>query len=268
MGIEVPLATVFKASTIRELAHHLLNLAQFGIKEADEAMVLLSGKTAGSNIFALPPGTGDAIGYFQLADLLKPYTFYGFNFIVAETRLKDYADLIMSIDADGPYVLFGYSSGGNLAYHVTKVLEERGKSVSDIIMVDSSRTIEKIQFPEGEAQRVAEQFLNHESIAPYLTSPVLKDKVIRQIECYYAYASKTVDNDIVNANIHVLISEESQEFEKDESGRVVVSLPGWADVTRGTFKTYQAAGDHNHMLYPPHLDTNIGILRQILTQSI
>ncbi|MDM8560642.1 amino acid adenylation domain-containing protein [Candidatus Parabeggiatoa sp. HSG14] len=268
MEIEVPLATVFKASTIRELAKHLLDLASFGIKEIDEAMVHLGGKTAEKSIFGLPPGTGDAIGYIQLAELLKPYNFYGFNFIAAETRLKDYADLIMSVDADGPYILFGYSSGGNLAYHITKELEERGKSVSDIIMIDSSRTIEKIQFPEGEAQRVAKQFLNHESVAPYLTTPVLKEKIIRQIECYYAYISNTVDNDIVNANIHVLTSEDSQEFEKDGTGRIVVSLPGWANVTRGTFKTYQAEGDHNHILSSPHLETNIGILRQILAQSV
>ncbi len=264
MGIEVPLAMVFKASTIRELAQHLLDLAQFGIKEVDEAMVLLSGKTTGPNIFALPPGTGDAIGYIQLAELLKPYTFYGFNFIAAETRLKDYADLIMSVDPKGPYLLFGYSAGGNLAYHLAKELEERGQRVSDIIMVDSSRRIDQIQFPEGEAQRVAEQFLSHESVTPYLTSPILKEKVIRQIERYYAHISNTVDSYIVDANIHVLLSDDSQDFGKDESGRIVVSLHGWADVTRGIFKTYQGVGDHNNILYPPHLETNVHILREIL----
>lgn len=264
MGIEIPLATVFKASTVRDLTQHLLDLARFGIKEADEAMVLLSRKTAGPNIFALPPGTGDAIGYIQLAELLKSHTFYGFNFIVAETRIKDYADIIMSVDPDGPYLLFGYSAGGNLAYHVTRELEERGRRVSDIIMADSGRTIEKIKFPEGEAQRVAERFLNHESVAPYLTSPVLREKVIRQVERYYAHIANTTDDYIVDANIHVLLSEESRDEKTDESGRVVVTLQGWADVTRGTFKTYQGVGDHNSILYLPHLAANVRILEEIL----
>jgi len=287
MGIEIPLATVFKASTIRELAQHLLDFVQFGIKEVDEAMVHLSGKTMGPNIFALPPGTGDAIGYLQLAELFKPYDFYGFNFIAAETRLKDYADLIMSVDPEGPYLLFGYSAGGNLAYHVTKELEKRGKSVSDIVMVDSAQFKEKVHFTDSEVKKRAEQFLSHESIAPYLTSPILWEKAFRIIKRYHDYISNSVDRHIVNANIHVLRSENSksifrdtdpeflellsgensQQLSQEGTGRVIVSLPGWAEVTRGSFKTYEGVGDHNYMLYQPHLETNFRILRDIIDRA-
>jgi thioesterase domain-containing protein/acyl carrier protein len=287
MGIEVPLATVFKASTIRELTQYILDIAQFGIKEVDEAMILLNGVTEGKPIFALPPGTGDAAGYIQVADGLKPYAFYGFNFIEAETRLKDYADFIMDVDPDGPYLLFGYSAGGNLAYHVTKELENRGKCVSDIVMVDSAQFKEKIHFSDAEVKKRAEQFLSHESIAPYLTSPILWEKAFRIIKRYHDYISNSVDTHIVDANIHVLLCENSRSIYRDTdpeiqalldgenshdlphegTGRIIVSLPGWADVTRGTFKTYQGVGDHNHMLYQPHLENNIRILRNLIDRA-
>jgi thioesterase domain-containing protein len=106
--------------------------AKFGITGIDEALVPLSVRANGPNLFAFPPGTGDALGFVQLAMLLMPYRFHGFNFIKAESRLHDYADLLMSVDPDGPYVLFGYSSGGNLAYHVTRELEERGRRVEGV----------------------------------------------------------------------------------------------------------------------------------------
>ena len=129
IGVALPLTMVFKATTIREQSKLLLEQAQFGIEGIDEAMVLLTKAAQGAPIFAFPPGTGDALGYLQLANLLQPYRFYAFNFIPDLARLTEYADLIMSV-GEGPFVLLGYSAGGNLAYHVTAELERRGKHVS------------------------------------------------------------------------------------------------------------------------------------------
>ncbi len=263
MGLEVPFTMVFKHSTLRGLSECLLDIAQYGMREADEAMILLNGEMDGRKIFAFPPGTGDAIGFAQVAELLRPYSFYGFNFIEADTRMKDYADHIIRMDAEGPYLLFGYSGGGNLAFHVAKELEERGRRVSDIIMVDSSQFREKFQFPEGEAQRTASQFLNDASI----TSPILRDKFMRMVGRYYAHVSNTVDTHSVNADIHLIVGEDFEDLYRDDSGRIVASTLGWADVTSGTFKTYQGVGDHNNLLYQPYVETNARILREILEQN-
>lgn len=275
MGVEVPIAIVFKMPTIRELAGYILDNARFGVKGIDDAMVLLSrkanetvpGEEKRRNIFAFPPGTGDALGYIQLADLFKPYFFYGFNFIEADSRINDYADLVMRVDPEGPYMFFGYSAGGNLAYHVAKELENRGLLVSDIVMVDSGQVKEKITFPDGEARRVAEKFLNHESVQPYLTSKVLREKAIRQIGSYYEYMSNIVDNHVVSANIHLIQREDPEEFYRDENGRILVSQKGWGEMTGGEFKMYKGFGDHNRMLYQPYLDQNLKILRNIFEKA-
>ena len=259
LGVAVPLTMIFKAATIRELAEYILDTAKFGIQDIDEAMVHLSGKTDGPDIFAFPPGTGDATGFIQVAESLNPYGFYGFNFVQAETRLKDYADLVTSVDSEGPYLFFGYSSGGNLAYHVARELENRGKRVSHIVMVDSGRKLERTPFAEEEVRKIADEFLSHESVSPYLTSKILREKAYRLIQCSYAYIENSVDHHIIGADIHLIVCENSIDIHLDDSGRRLVSKSGWAEVTRGEFKTYQGSGDHNHMLDQPYLSLNVEI---------
>ena len=72
---------------------------------------------------------------------------------------------------------------------------------------------------------------------------------------------------MVAANIHVILSENSQDTYTDDSGRILISTPAWAEVTRGEFKTYQGTGNHNQMLYHPVLDHNIGVIRGIFDQA-
>jgi len=267
MKVVIPLTVIFKAPTIRELAQRILDCAKFGWDGIDEAMVLLSGKMEGLNLFAFPPGTGDAASYIQAAESLKPLRFYGFNFIEAATRIKDYADFVMSIDAEGPYLFLGYSSGGNLAFHAAKEMENRGMRVSDIIMIDSGRKTERFHFDEEEVQKVADVFLNHESNRPYLTNNILREKAERMIRHSYACFENLIDDFIVDANIHVILCANSTDEYRDERGRLISNKKGWAKATRNKFKTYQGAGDHNHMLYKPYLEKNAKLIRVIIDEA-
>jgi fengycin family lipopeptide synthetase E len=264
LGLTLPFTLVFKAPTVRELAQCLLDAAQFGQEGIDQSMVLLNEHREGGQLFGFPPGTADALGYSQLAKCLKPYAFYAFNFIETPTCIQEYADLITNIDSAGPYLLFGYSGGGNLAFRTAKELENRGKPVSAVVMLDSSRFLEKFCFPPDEARRLAADFLNAESVQPYVTTSVLKDKVTRKIARYYELFSNTLENDIIDANISVVVSENSQDAYCDASGRIICSKSSWARVTRSEFRIYQGYGDHSHMLHHPHFDPNAALLREIL----
>jgi thioesterase domain-containing protein len=268
MGLEMPLTAVFKATTIRAQAKLLLDRAQFGVAGIDDALVALTNPVGDSRVFAFPPGTADALGYIQLAELLKPHGLFAFNFIEESTRIADYANLIARVDPEGPYILLGYSAGGNLAYHAAAELERRGKKVSDVVMVDSSRLVGRIVFPEGEVDSVAAEFLSHPSVRPYLANSVLKEKAHRKIQRYYDYISSSVDLHIVDANIHVLVSADSPDKHYDpDSGELIASFSRWEEVTRGIFKTYRAAGSHNSMLFEPYLSHNAALLREILESA-
>ncbi|MFC1671867.1 thioesterase domain-containing protein, partial [Planctomycetota bacterium] len=267
-GIEVPIAIAFKASSIREQAAYLMDTARFGTGVADDAMVLLSATPGSRPVFAFPPGTGDCLSYIRLAGFLEGYSLYGFNFIETGTRISDYADLIAGVDAEGPCLLLGYSSGGNLAYHVAAELERRDVRVSDIIMLDSGRATGKIEFPEGEAERVAELFLGHESLRPYLENTVLKEKAARRIKTYYTYMENSVDSNVVDADIHVILGRDSEDLTWDTTGRYAVSVGAWAEATRGTFRTYEGEGDHYRMLHEPALERNAALVRGIIDEAV
>ena len=241
---------------------------KFGVAGIDEAMVPMNTTSDGPIVFAFPPGIGDALGFTQVASLLRPYRFYAFNFIEAESRTQDYADLIRGADPHGPYLLFGYSSGGNLAYHVMQLLEQRGRRVACIVMVDSARKYERTPYSDEEIARVADRFLGDDSIQPYVSSPILLEKARRLIRNSHAYIEHAVDHHMIAADIHVLTSDDRKTEHRDESGRLVTSVDGWADVTRGRLHVRQGAGNHNYMLCQPHIDDNVNMIREVLDRTV
>ena len=264
LGVQVPLAAVFRSPTVRDLARYMLDAATYGVSLADEAMVALGGSPDAPAVFALPPGTGDVLGYIPLAPLLAPVRLYAFNFIEAESRLGDYADLIVQTDPDGPHRLLGYSSGGNLAIHLAAELERRGRRVSDIVMIDSARNVAPYPYVEDDVMKVADAYLNHETIRPYLATPVLRDKVIRKIVAAYRLLSRTVDDVVVDANIHVVLEADATK-EWSHDGTVIASVPAWRQATRGQLHIHQGAGSHNEMLFEPALQQNAEIVRRALS---
>jgi amino acid adenylation domain-containing protein len=264
LDVAVPLTVLFRTPTVRALAAALMDLARFGVREADDVMVRLGGPQGAPPVFAFPPGTGDAAGFIQLAQQLKTCALHAFNFIPADSRMKDYADHVMRVDPAGPYVFFGYSSGGNLAYHVAAEIERRGRRVAHIVMVDSTRKLARVAMSAEAVRQIADEFLGHESISALLTTPVLRDRAYRLIEASYAWIEHAVDFHTVESTIHVLKAEDSLLEYRDEAGTLVATMDGWADVARGGLRIHQAEGDHNHMLYQPHLDRNAEILDDII----
>ncbi len=261
LGVELPLAAVFKAVTIREQARLVLDAARFGVQGIDEPVIRLN-DGAGPPVFAFPPGTGDALGYLQVAAELRPFAVHGFNFIEAGSRLADYADMIQRMDPAGPHLLFGYSAGGNLAYHVGAELERRGARVAGVVMLDSGRVLHPIVFPPGEVDRITADFLGHESIRAHVAAPVLREKAARLIARYFDYLARTLDEEILAADIVGLVSSEPGEH-RDAEGRLFVSRAGWAGATRGRYREITGDGGHNFMLVPPHLAKNAEHLREI-----
>ncbi len=264
LGLSLPFTAVFQAPTVRTLAQRLLDAARFGVEGIDSPVVLLNGCPQGRPLFAFPPATADALGYGGLAGLLSPYACYGCNFIESDSRLADYAALIAELDPQGPHLLLGYSGGGNLAFQVAGELERRGRRVAAVVMLDSARMLRPFPFPEGEAERVAAQFLDTEAARSYLTSPVLRDKAMRNICRYYDYFATLEDRHRIAGEIHLLLGEDSQDSFRDEQGRLVCQKSAWAEATSGVFCRHRGHGAHNQMLFPPYLEANGALLRGLL----
>lgn len=282
LEVDLPLAALFKAPTIRQLAELILDHTKFNIEHADTPLLLLNGVTDAPKLFAFPPVTGDAIGFSQFSSYFKHYSFYSFNFIESNKLIKDYADLVIATEPNGPYRLLGYSAGGNLAYHVAYELEQRNKKVLDIIMIDSARLMESLSFPKHIVQETIDQFIRHESMQAYLHNAVLRDKSARIIRRYYHYIAKTLDTHRVNANIHVLTGEDEEDFYYSDNAeikplltqkpgskkRTIMSVSDWKSATCHEFKRYKAKGNHNQLLIEPFLQKNAAIIQKIITPII
>jgi len=266
-GIEVSLATAFRSPTIRGLAEALSREARFGIQEVDDVLVPLSPAGGGPAVFAFPPGTGDVLSYVQLAHRLEGFRLHAFQFITSETRISDYADHIESVKTSGPLLFIGYSYGGNLAFRVAQEMERRNRPVHTVVMIDSSRRRTKVTYPEGEAEQIALDFMDHESLRARFTNDLLRQKVCRQIHAYYHYSSQTVESGVVQADLHVILSDNAVTEHLDTQGHLVADTAGWTELTSGSFTTYAGEGAHNLMLYEPALDRNVQLIQSILTDA-
>ncbi|WP_027584506.1 hypothetical protein [Bradyrhizobium sp. Ai1a-2] len=95
------------------------------------------------------------------------------------------------------------SAGGNLAFHVTKELERRGRRVIAIVMFDSGRVLETFRFPDEQVARLADEFLEADGVKEYVHSAVLRDKATRTIHKYLETLSQTKDDGVIDAEIHL-----------------------------------------------------------------
>ena len=261
LGLEVPLSAVFRAPTVREIAKHIVDVSRFDRRLIEEAIAPLNDADQGPAIFAFPPGSGYCLSYLRLAKLTTN-PFLGLSFIEAESRLDDYVHLIRAAQPQGPYVLFGYSAGGKLAFRVAQELERAGEVVSDLIIFDAARYLEPVVFTEAEISEVAAEFLDE------ITSRVLREQALQRIRRYRTFIGASVERGTIGADIHLVVAEESLRTVTGDTGKTIATLDGWAELTRGRCREYQGSGRHRDMLTPPHLERNADIFRTILAVAV
>ncbi|OQO12430.1 hypothetical protein B0A48_03072 [Cryoendolithus antarcticus] len=122
-----------------------LNLSQY----PPATSVLLQGnaKTATKKIFFMPDGSGSATSYTDIPNLGKDTAAYGLNcpFMKKpedwecgiEVCAMIYLAEIKRRQAQGPYIIGGWSAGGVIAYAVAQALVANGEVVEKLFLLDS-----------------------------------------------------------------------------------------------------------------------------------
>ncbi|HYE31499.1 MAG TPA: amino acid adenylation domain-containing protein [Methylomirabilota bacterium] len=142
---KLPLATLFKAPTIAELAAVLR-------EESDEhrwnVVVDLQPKGSQPPIFWAHSLGGDGGGAFfyyrKLSELLgTDQPSYGIRspqqpFDSIEAMAAHYIHEIRKVQPEGPYYLGGFCFGGNVAYEIARQLEEAGEEVGGLFLLESA----------------------------------------------------------------------------------------------------------------------------------
>ncbi|MCP3908082.1 MAG: non-ribosomal peptide synthetase, partial [Oceanicoccus sp.] len=142
----LPLTTLFQNTTIEQLATILR-------KQTDpipwSSLVAIQPKGEKPPIFCVHPAGGNVLCYLELAQHMgEDQPFYGLQAFgmeagqVAYTQVADmakfYLDEVKALHPHGPYQLAGWSSGGLVAFEMARQLQEQGKPVSLLALLDTA----------------------------------------------------------------------------------------------------------------------------------
>ncbi|MDU0153717.1 non-ribosomal peptide synthetase [Bacillus cabrialesii] len=251
MGLNMHYQAVYDFPTIETMAR-AIQAAVFESK-TDNVFVKLNQEDS-IPVFCFPPLIGYGLVYNEMAKRLDgSCTVYAADFLEEPSYEKEivdlYAESMIGIQEQGPFVLLGYSSGSNLAFEVAKALEKRERVVSDVIMLDSKITVSVTHSSETEIEEIVH--LNMDIIPDYyrdiLTIPSIKDK----IRSYLAYHNELINSGAVNSNIHHLLC-------GDLTDR------GWTQSTVQHYLEYKLKGDHVTIFEPHNIEENVDAIRSII----
>ncbi|MEG7378138.1 amino acid adenylation domain-containing protein [Bacillus subtilis] len=251
MGIKLHYHAVYDSPTIETMASAIQAAALEG--KTDSVFVKLN-QNGSIPVFCFPPLIGYGLVYNEMANRLDGNcVVYAADFIEEPSHEKPiidrYVESMISIQEQGPFVLLGYSSGSNLAFEVAKALEQRGRAVSDVMMLDSQITTSVTHLSKKEIEEIV--YLNLDIIPGYykeiLTIPSIKDK----IRGYLAYHNQLINSGAVNSNIHHLLC-------GDLTDR------GWTQSTVQHYLEYKLKGDHVTIFEPHNIEENVDAIRSII----
>ncbi|BCX47077.1 phosphatase:FkbH-like protein [Haloferula helveola] len=167
-GVSLPLATLLRAKTIRDLA------AAIGIPQNDEApepaptgeLAIVQGRGDQPAICAIHGGDGGILFYRQLADRLpdnRPFLAIespdlGHSSEIEVGSVEDtasrYIEILRAGQPEGPYLLAGYSYGGVVAFEMARQLVEAGEQVPFLALFDTVNPATEIR-PYALGERVS-----------------------------------------------------------------------------------------------------------------
>jgi amino acid adenylation domain-containing protein len=258
-GHAVPMAQIISAPTIGHTSRYLIG-RKISSSEL-EIVAALGEEDAPGTIFSFPPAVGFGLAYLHLAQLLEGYRMYAFNFIDGRedrNRMELYLDRICEIQPEGPVVLLGYSAGGRLCIDMAVELEKIGRTVSDIILMDSysrretrnRQLLEEIEQEFNEELKESMIQLGLESMIP---------RVMETKEKYRQYYESPIESPMdlktVKAEIHLIRAEDK----RGKKGYI-----GWDAYTEAENRYYDGYGNHRDMLAPGTLEKNAQLIRDIL----
>lgn len=222
--------------------------------ERQTIMHALNTRTNTTAVFCFPPITGFGAVFRGLAEQLS-CACYSFD-IVANIDWLDYSiAAIKQVQPHGPYVLLGYSAGGNYAYSVANALQSRGEAVRALILIDSIRVMEIFALSEREKRDVIQLALAESQLPVTLDRASLRETMSAYLEFILQHpnhAELTADIFCLSAQDHS-VTPLFNGFSRD-----------WSTSTLGSVTQYQGEGNHFQVLTQPQLTQNAEIIQGIL----
>ncbi|WP_066913549.1 polyketide synthase Pks13 [Millisia brevis] len=175
---EITVDDILDAETIEELSSTVREHLEGG--GVDGFMRTLRARPEGSNavpVFVFHASGSSTVVYEPLLKRLPASTpMYGFERVEGsvEDRAAQYITRLREVQGDGPYVLFGWSLGGVLAYEVARQLTDQGADVRHVGLLDTvlpyepiPETVEERRLRWERYAKVGERLYNTEIPLPF-----------------------------------------------------------------------------------------------------
>ena len=263
LKLQFPLQLLFQHSVLSEQAAQLQLLSQHENTTTYQEGVRFN-PTAEQTVFTFPPFFGLSAWYQQLASQLADVSFYCFDFLLEANRLEVYYQQIKKQQATGPYVLFGYSAGGSLAYEMAAYMEAQGDVVAAVVMGDSMIVSNMKTDLEGYLNDLSTALSTRQDdsakgLLELIQHPTLRAQSKQRLAAYESFLNQ-VGNLAIQADIHLI----KAEFEAS----IATMHQRWNEYTKGDYNEYQASGSHDYLFEAPNLQANGAMLQGIFEKSL
>lgn len=253
-GVQVPIHLLFETPTIEALSRFIQQ------QDQEAAGYLVFNESQSSTVFALPPLPGYGFIYQEAAKTLDDVRLIAFDFIETDQRIAQYVQHIQQLQPEGPLTLMGYSGGCYLAFELVQALEQAGRTVEKVIMIDSYKKIGESNLEGRSIDDDIEAIVHQSKQSELAQSELVQEALAQKTRAYYETFVKGVNQGAIQADIAFIRSEEQ------------ISIPdwmeGWEHATTGAFSQYQGCGRHADMFKNKECAAqNAQLIKKILNQK-
>jgi aspartate racemase len=182
-GVNLPLAVLFSAPTVEQLAEVI---ARKQPSHASDALVAIQQGGEKRPLFLIHPLGGGVLGFAPLARHLGPdQPVYGLQPDIEDPgtdiveMATHYIGAMRTVQPTGPYNLVGYSAGGLIALEMAQQLKRQGEQISLLGMLDTHATNPQQQISDLLNARFAVRLLRDMPgyLSEYLTQRTMRSRM-------------------------------------------------------------------------------------------
>jgi amino acid adenylation domain-containing protein len=297
LGKKVPLVTVFQGATVE----HLANILRQQSKAAPYSP-LVAIQPGGNRrpLFLIHPAGGHVFPYVHLANCLGPdQPCYGLQARGVEEgqephkRIEEMADYYINamrtVQAEGPYLLGGWSMGGVVALEMAQQLHAQGQRTALLALLDTRIPTADEEFAEEDFEvtllvdfvryfglsldprdslarlpkhELLERVLEHAKRAGLIPSDIEVSQAQPFIELCKADFRATRNYLLHDYPGRITLFKAAQEVARTSSDPTL----GWSKWAAGGVDVHVVPGNHATMVYKPHVEFLADKLRACLDQ--
>ncbi|MFP7452075.1 amino acid adenylation domain-containing protein [Bacillus altitudinis] len=252
--VQVPIHLLFETPTIEALSRYIQH------QDGETAGYLVFNESQTSTVFALPPLPGYGFIYQEAAKTLDDVRLIAFDFIETNNRMAQYVQHIQHLQPKGPLTLMGYSGGCYLAFELVQALEQGGRTVEKVIMIDSYKKIGESDLEGRSIDDDIEAIVHQTKQSELAQGEIVQEALAQKTRAYYETFVKGVNQGKIQADITFIQSEEQ------------IAIPDWmeewAQATAGSFTQYQGYGRHADMFKQKECAAqNAKLIKHIVNQT-